>query len=119
MDLKEYQELCKKTAKTNFKSSTEEIMTWGLGIAGEAGDVASCIKKTVIHKNDQIQGIRENLGDTMWYLCMICNYYNWDLRDLLQENVDKLEKRYPTGFTYKDAQRNNTKIDWNEDEQIK
>ena len=43
--LKEYQELCKATAK-KFETPEKEILTWGLGIAGEAGDVASCIKKT-------------------------------------------------------------------------
>ena len=62
MNLKEYQKLCKKTAK-RFKNKDKEIMTWGLGIAGEAGDVAGCIKKTISHKNDQTAGIRENLGD--------------------------------------------------------
>ena len=39
MNLKEYQELCKKTAK-NFNGDEIEIFNWGLGIAGEAGDVA-------------------------------------------------------------------------------
>ena len=43
MKLKEYQEACKRTAK-KFDSKDVEIATWGLGITGEAGDVASCIK---------------------------------------------------------------------------
>lgn len=112
-DLKEYQEVCKKTAK-KFKTDEHEILTWGLGIAGEAGDVASCIKKTFAHDNDQKQGIKENLGDTLWYAAMICNFFNWDLQKILNENLDKLKKRYPKGFTNKDAGRNNTMIDWNE-----
>jgi NTP pyrophosphatase (non-canonical NTP hydrolase) len=85
-----------------------------MGISGEAGDVASCIKKTYFHKNDQTAGIRENLGDTMWYIAMICNYYGWNLEDVMAENISKLKKRYPNGFTFKDAQRNGTMIDWNE-----
>ena len=110
--LKEYQELCKSTAK-KFETADHEILTWGLGIAGEAGDVASCIKKTVSHKNDQRDGIRENIGDTLWYMAMICNFYNWDLQEILGENLDKLKKRYPDGFTNKDAGRDGTMIDWN------
>ena len=39
MELKEYQKFCKKTAK-KFDDKDKEILTWGLGIAGEAGDVA-------------------------------------------------------------------------------
>lgn len=42
--LKEYQDLCRLTAK-KFETKKEEILTWGLGITGESGDVASCIKK--------------------------------------------------------------------------
>ena len=111
-ELKDYQELCKKTAK-KFESTEKEILTWGLGITGEAGDVASCIKKTYAHDNDQRAGIRENLGDTMWYMAMICNFYGWNMDDVLKENIDKLKKRYPEGFKIENAKRNGTMIDWN------
>ena len=113
MDLKEYQELCKKTAK-KFETDEKEILTWGLGIAGEAGDVASCIKKTFAHDNDQKEGIKENLGDTLWYCAMICNFFGWDFQEILEQNIAKLEKRYPGGFTLNDAKREGNKIDWNE-----
>ncbi len=116
-NLKEYQELCRKTAK-KFETDEKEILTWGLGIASEAGDVAACIKKTYAHNNDQKHGIRENIGDTLWYAAMICNFYNWNLQDILNENLDKLKKRFPNGFTINNAKRNNTKIDWNEENKI-
>ena len=35
--LKTYQKLCKQTAK-KFETDEKEILIWGLGIAGEAGD---------------------------------------------------------------------------------
>ncbi|MDP3991177.1 MAG: nucleoside triphosphate pyrophosphohydrolase family protein [Candidatus Nealsonbacteria bacterium] len=110
-NLKEYQELCKKTAQKH-QDKEKEIFTWALGMAGEAGDVAGCIKKTVSHKNDQKAGIKENLGDTMWYMAMICNFFGWDFDEVLAENIKKLEKRYPKGFTQKVAKRKG--IDWNE-----
>ena len=114
MDLKEYQELCKRTAK-KFDTKKEEAMTWGLGIAGEAGDIAGCIKKVFAHENKEVEeGIKENIGDTLWYMAMLCNVFDWDLKKILDENVDKLAKRYPEGFTLKNAQREGTKIDWNE-----
>jgi len=114
MDLKEYQELCKKTAK-DYNGDEIEIFNWGLGIAGEAGDVASCIKKVHAHKNEALKdGIKENLGDTLWYIAMICNFYGWSLEEVLKENVEKLSKRYPEGFTHGDAQRDGTMVDWNE-----
>lgn len=113
MNLNEYQKLCKNTAQ-DFENKEKEIMSWGLGIVGEAGDVAGCIKKTFSHNNDQKEGIRENIGDTLWYIAMICNFFSWDLEEVLEENIAKLKKRYPEGFTHKDASRNNTRIDWNE-----
>ena len=111
--LKDYQKFCKLTAK-KFDTPVHEIMNWGLGIAGEAGDVASCIKKTFTHENDQRAGIRENIGDTLWYAASICNFFGWDLQDILNENLAKLKKRYPNGFNLKDARRNGTMVDWNE-----
>ncbi|AKM82629.1 TPA: nucleotide pyrophosphohydrolase [Candidatus Berkelbacteria bacterium] len=112
MDINEYQKLATRTAK-NYKNQ-RALMNWGLGVAGEAGDIAGCIKKTVFHKNDQSDGVRENIGDTMWYLAMICNTMGWSLEDILEENIDKLRKRYPEGFTFKDAQRGKTRVDWME-----
>jgi NTP pyrophosphatase (non-canonical NTP hydrolase) len=113
VNLKEYQLLCKKTAK-KFETLEKEILTWGLGIAGEAGDVASCIKKTFAHNNDQKAGIRENIGDTLWYAAMICNVFKWDMQEVLEDNIEKLKKRFPNGFTIQDAKRDGTMIDWNE-----
>lgn len=113
MDLKEYQKLCKQTAK-KFETDEKEILTWGLGITGEAGDIASCIKKTFAHDNDQKEGIKENIGDTLWYAAMICNFFNWDLEEILSQNIAKLQKRYPQGFTTENASRGGTRVDWNE-----
>lgn len=111
--LEQYQKFCKKTSG-DMGSSEKEIMTWGLGISGEAGDVAGCIKKTYSHKNNQKDGIKENLGDTLWYIAMICNFYGWTLEEVMNDNIKKLEKRYPNGFTKKDAGRRGTRVDWGE-----
>jgi NTP pyrophosphatase (non-canonical NTP hydrolase) len=112
--LREYQKACNITAKKDFVNRTEEIFNWGLGIAGEAGDVASCIKKTFAHDNDQRSGIRENIGDTLWYAAMICNFFKWDMQEVMEENLAKLKKRFPQGFNSRDAGRSGTMVDWGE-----
>lgn len=112
MDLKDYQELAKTTAKKE-EDPDKEICFWGLGVVGEAGDISSCIKKLVFHKNESIkEGIRENIGDMMWYTAMICNFFNWNLQEILNENIEKLKKRHPQGFTYETAQRKGTMVKW-------
>jgi NTP pyrophosphatase (non-canonical NTP hydrolase) len=105
MNLNEYQKLCKKTAKKDFKTADEEIMCWGLGLCGEAGDVASCIKKTFAQNKDTKEGIKENLGDMLWYSAMICNFFRWDMQKILEENIEKLKNRFPGGFNYDAVQR--------------
>ncbi|MCX6759846.1 MAG: nucleoside triphosphate pyrophosphohydrolase family protein, partial [Candidatus Nealsonbacteria bacterium] len=76
-----YQEFVKSVDK-KFDDPEKEIMSHGLGISGEAGDVAGCIKKTISHKDDQGPGIKENLGDVLWYIAAICNYFGWNLEDV-------------------------------------
>ena len=117
ISLRDYQKFCKFTAK-KFNNKTEEILTWGLGIAGEAGDVASCIKKTFIHDNNKEEGIKENIGDCLWYAAMICNYFNWNMQEIINTNIKKLKQRYPQGFTIENAKREGKMIDWNEDKII-
>lgn len=117
MNLKEYQGLAKLTAK-KFDNPEIEIATWGLGITGEAGDVASCIKKTFAHKNDVKEGIKENIGDMFWYAAMICNFFNWNMEEVLGMNIEKLKKRYPQGFTIEDARRGGTMVKWSGEEQV-
>jgi NTP pyrophosphatase (non-canonical NTP hydrolase) len=111
--LKEYQKAC-LNFYSPYQTKKEEIYIWGLGVAGEAGDIAGCIKKTFAHQNNQTAGIRENLGDTMWYMAMICNFFGWDLMEILKENIEKLNNRYPHGFDKKRCQRTGARVDWNE-----
>ena len=48
----------------------------------------------------------------MWYGAMICNFFDWDFEEILEENIKKLKERYPDGFTFEDSQREKTRIKW-------
>jgi len=115
MEINQYQKEVLRTASTNETEKEMQIFKWALGLAGETGDTIGCIKKTIFHKNNQIDGIKENIGDTMWYLAMICNHYEFKFHAILEGNIEKLRKRYPKGFTFKDAQRECTRKDWMEE----
>lgn len=112
--LKEYQKFCQGNAG-NMGNKKIQMMIWGLGIAGEAGDVAGCIKKMYRDKSkDFLPGIKENLGDTLWYIAAICNTLGWTLDEVLTDNVKKLGKRYPEGWNRKISHRGGRREDWNE-----
>jgi NTP pyrophosphatase (non-canonical NTP hydrolase) len=116
VNVKEYQEMAEKTARV-LSDKDKQICFWGLGISGEAGDVASCIKKEVFHENKKVRGgIREGIGDVMWYAAMICNFYGWSLDEIMDENLAKLKERYNgKGFSLVAAQRGHTMKKWSGD----
>lgn len=66
-----------------------------LGVGGEAGEVMEIIKKG--HrpgKTVDVEHLREEIGDVMWYLAVLADYYDIDLEEAAIENTEKLEKRY-------------------------
>lgn len=72
---------------------------YGLGIAGEAGEVADLIKKWEYHGTDKdANQLVKELGDVLWYVAGICNFYGFSMDDVAQANLDKLAARYPEGF---------------------
>jgi len=83
------------------------MLVWNaLGLAGEAGEVADIIKKGVFHQHgiDREKLIKE-LGDVAWYLAAICTKFNIALEDVLIVNLDKLNKRYPDGYSSEQSQK--------------
>jgi NTP pyrophosphatase (non-canonical NTP hydrolase) len=81
------------------------IACHGLGIAGEAGEVADIIKKTLYHDeplplitHPRREAAREELGDVLWYVAAVASDWGLSLNDVAQGNIDKLRERYPNGF---------------------
>lgn len=71
----------------------------GLGIAGEAGEVADLIKKEYFHDHDRNpEKIKEELGDVLFYVAICAWLYGFTLDEVAQANTDKLAARYPNGF---------------------
>lgn len=79
-----------------------------LGLSGEAGETLDMVKKWVFHEKElDIDHLKKEIGDVMWYVAMICHSFNFDLDEILQMNVDKLKARYPEGF---DIERANHRV---------
>jgi NTP pyrophosphatase (non-canonical NTP hydrolase) len=75
-----------------------------LGLGGEAGEVVDEVKKILHHSKeiDKLKLIKE-LGDVRWYLEYMACVLDVSMEEIEKVNMEKLLKRYPNGFNYKDA----------------
>lgn len=84
------------------------VMNASLGLSGEVGEFNDMLKKWIFHEKDlDVEHLKKELGDVMWYVAMMCQSFGWNLDEILQMNVDKLKARYPEGFDV--AKANNRK----------
>lgn len=77
-----------------------EVLKWvGLGIAGEAGEIADSIKKMLYQGHPiDLEKIAEEAGDVLWYLALLSETVDVPLSQIADRNLKKLRMRYPDGF---------------------
>jgi NTP pyrophosphatase (non-canonical NTP hydrolase) len=98
MTLDEYQRSALRTARDN--DALMSLAVLGLGIAGEAGEVADYIKKVVGHGHEMDpQRLKNELGDVLWYVTVLAEAVGANLSEVAMMNVAKLRERYPDGFS--------------------
>lgn len=97
MDIKEY---TREVHRTCHLQDQKELLTLtALGLAGEAGEIVDIIKKVLYHSHElDTSALRQEVGDLLWYLTLLCETAGFTLDQAMQANVEKLRKRYPAGF---------------------
>lgn len=73
-----------------------------LGLVNEAGEFAGKIKKLFRDKQGKLssedaEALRAELGDVMWYLSQCASELGLSLREVAQNNLDKLQSRKERG----------------------
>lgn len=97
--LDEYQGFAKRTFNRHLAWDLQ-LATLGLGISGEAGEVADLIKKHLGHGHDLDWGkLKTELGDVLWYVACLADRLSIPLSAIASANVEKLQRRYPDGFS--------------------
>jgi NTP pyrophosphatase (non-canonical NTP hydrolase) len=104
MNADEYQQLAGRTLIDGPDAEytpTEIMLVWNaLGLAGEAGEVADIIKKSVFHRHDlNREALIKELGDVLWYVAALCSKLGVSLDEVMQLNIAKLKARYPDGYS--------------------
>lgn len=77
------------------------LLTAGIGLASEGGEFNEIVKKIFFQgkplNEENIFHMKRELGDIAWYWVNACNALGLDPNDVLDENVNKLQARYPGG----------------------
>lgn len=76
----------------------KDLMAYILGLGGESGEVLEKVKKIVRDKNGELspedkEEIIKELGDVLWYIAVIADELNYDLQEVADINLKKLQKR--------------------------
>ena len=92
-----YQAEAKKTAIFPAEKALEYL---SLGLVGEAGEVANKVKKVIrdgYRLNNPKQNIRDEIGDVLWYCAMLCDWLEYDMGKIMEDNIAKLQSRKKRG----------------------
>lgn len=79
-----------------------------MGIITEGAEMLDILKKhTFYGKPFDHEHMAEEIGDKFWYLAKACSVlkrdYNIDVQTILNNNISKLQIRYPHRFSNEDA----------------
>ena len=99
MTINEYQKLAMTTLNPEL-TKKEVLINSVMGLCGESGEAIDIVKKWMAqgHEFDKEHFAKE-LGDIAWYLAETAYALDTDLSSVLEENIEKLRRRYPTGFS--------------------
>lgn len=96
------------TVSVQGENRTEEmqvarLLTSVIGMMAESGEFAEVVKKKVFQADtqfttDEVFHMKRELGDVLWYWVQGCIALGFTPDEVMDENIRKLEKRYPNGF---------------------
>ena len=97
MELSEYQANAKTTAVYPGRLDGRFFYP-SIGLAGEVGELLNKIKKIARDGADaNIDEIKGEVGDVLWYLSQICTEFGISLDDAAEYNLKKLKSRAERG----------------------
>ena len=78
------------------------VMTSAIGMLAESGEFTEVLKKMVFQGKEFSEEnrfhMKRELGDILWYWIQGCIALGYTPDEVMDENIKKLEARYPNGF---------------------
>jgi NTP pyrophosphatase (non-canonical NTP hydrolase) len=99
MEFSDYQRLSRRTAMYPREAGLSYPT---LGLAGEAGEVAEQIKKSIRDDAGELtaerrEALAKELGDVLWYVAQLATELELDLDEVAAGNLEKLLSRQRRG----------------------
>lgn len=94
----EYQRLASRTIRADMTGAETEYHALH-GMVSEIGELHSIYQKRYQGHHDTEEHRMKEVGDLLWFIAEYCTVRGWQLEDVMQMNIDKLEKRFPDGFS--------------------
>ena len=102
VESKDYVALLDRMWVLEDSANLPRLLTAVIGMQSETGEFAEIVKKCIfqgkeLNEETKFHLMRE-LGDIIWYWSQGVMSLGYTPSEVITENINKLEKRYPNGF---------------------
>lgn len=112
MTFDDYTKQSLRTAPDGQSYETEDLLHGCAGVTTEGGELMDIFKKHEFYgKEIDLVNLKEEVGDVLWYLPLLCRFGGFTLEEAAATNIAKLRKRYPERFTGEAAINRDTKAE--------
>lgn len=99
-----------RTESTGFHGDkvSPRLLHGAIGAAGEVGEILDAVKKSLFYGRPLDEAnLREEVGDVLWYLALICVELDMSFDEAMRKNIEKLRIRYPEKWSEEAAVNRN------------
>ena len=102
VESKDYVALLDRMWVLEDSANLPRLFTAVIGMQSETGEFAEIVKKCIFQGKELDESVKfhlmRELGDIIWYWSQGVMSLGYSPSDVIKENINKLEKRYPNGF---------------------
>ena len=102
VESKDYVALLDRMWVLEDSANLPRLLTAVIGMQSETGEFAEIVKKCIFQGKELNEEtkfhLKRELGDIIWYWSQGVMSLGYTPSEVITENINKLEKRYPNGF---------------------
>lgn len=97
MNFHDYQQKAARTMNWELTYGEQEQHALH-GMVAEIGEVHSIYQKVYQGHALDMNHVKREVGDLLWFIAELCTANDWEMDDIANANICKLQARYPDGF---------------------